>query len=171
MSSMVPCALAFLLALGQFGHSNTGELRLSITDSGGLPLPGPVEVVSDANEFRQRIESVRYERDVTASSRFGVILRHGDARFLVPNERVQQEAGQRQDRSSTETAAQFSAQRIFSPTLVGDVRAMVRDCVRAILVQCRVDADCRVTGSWIPRALPEGGRLGAYRCARAQDRR
>jgi hypothetical protein len=44
--------------------------------------------------------SVRYERDVTASSRFGVILRHGEARFLVPNEHVQQEAGQRQDRSS-----------------------------------------------------------------------
>jgi len=71
--------------------------------------------------------SLRYERDVTTSSRFGVILRHGDARFLVPNERVQQEAGQRQDRSSTETAAQFSGQRIFSPNVVADVRAMVRD--------------------------------------------
>jgi hypothetical protein len=71
--------------------------------------------------------SLRYERDVTASSRFGVILRHGDARFLVPNEHVQQEAGQRQDRSSTETAAQFSARRIFSPSVVGDIRAMVRD--------------------------------------------
>ena len=54
---MVPCALALLLALGQFGHSNTGELRLTVTDSSGLPLPGSVEVVSDANEFRQRIDT------------------------------------------------------------------------------------------------------------------
>ncbi len=71
--------------------------------------------------------SLRYERDLSASSRFGVILRHGNARFLVPNEHMQQDAGQRQDRSSAETAAQFSAQRMFSPNLVGDVRAMVRD--------------------------------------------
>jgi len=54
---MASCVLALLLALGQFGQSNTGELRITVTDSSGLPLPGPVEVVSDANEFRQRIET------------------------------------------------------------------------------------------------------------------
>src|SRR5213592_1105172 len=54
MSSMASCVLALLLAFGQFGQSNTGELRITVTDSSGLPLPGPVEVVSDANEFRQR---------------------------------------------------------------------------------------------------------------------
>jgi len=71
--------------------------------------------------------SLRYERDLTTSSRFGVILRRGEARFLVPNEHVQQEAGQRQDRSSAENALQVSAQRIVSPNVVADVRAMVRD--------------------------------------------
>ena len=76
--------------------------------------------------------SLRFERDVTTSSRFGVILRRGEARFLVPNEHVQQEAGQRQDRSSKENAAQFSAQRIFSANVVGDVRAMVRDVSAAL---------------------------------------
>src|SRR6476659_5046011 len=54
---MAPFVVALLLTLGQFGQSNTGELRVTVTDSSGLPLPGPVEVVSDANEFHQRIET------------------------------------------------------------------------------------------------------------------
>ncbi len=70
--------------------------------------------------------SVRVERDLKAANRVGVILRHGEAQFLVPNEHIQQEAGQRQDRTSLENAVQFSAQRIFSDHLVGDVRGTVR---------------------------------------------
>ena len=70
--------------------------------------------------------SVRLEHDLSSSSRVGVIARHGTARFLVPNEHIQEEAGQRQDRDSSENALQFSGQRIFSSTLVGDVRGMVR---------------------------------------------
>jgi TonB dependent receptor-like, beta-barrel len=71
--------------------------------------------------------SVRLERDLSSSSRLGVILRHGSSQFLVPNEHIQQAAGQRQDRHSLENAAQFSIQRIFSSSVVGDVRGMVRD--------------------------------------------
>lgn len=71
--------------------------------------------------------SVRFERDLSSSGRLGVILRHGSSQFLVPNENIQQEAGQRQDRTSLEDAAQFSIQRIFSSSTVGDVRGMVRD--------------------------------------------
>ena len=44
--------------------------------------------------------SMHFEHDLTPSDRFGVIFRHGQARFLVPNEHVQQDAGQRQDRDS-----------------------------------------------------------------------
>jgi outer membrane receptor for Fe3+-dicitrate len=50
----------------------------------------------------------------------------------VPNEQMQQVAGQRQDRSSEETAGQFSYQHIFSPQVVGDVRGMVRDLSAAL---------------------------------------
>jgi hypothetical protein len=71
--------------------------------------------------------SMRFERDLPSSSRLGIILRHGSSQFLVPNENIQQEAGQRQDRNSLENAAQFSIQRIFSSSVVGDVRGMVRD--------------------------------------------
>jgi TonB-dependent receptor-like protein/carboxypeptidase family protein len=70
--------------------------------------------------------SVRLERDFSPSSRLGIILRHGSSQFMVPNENIQQDAGQRQDRNSRENAAQFSIQRIFSPSLIGDMRGMVR---------------------------------------------
>jgi outer membrane cobalamin receptor len=71
--------------------------------------------------------SLHYERDLTQSDRIGLIVRQGQSRFGVPNERVQQDAGQRQDRGTAETAGQVSYQHVFSPTVVGDLRGMVRD--------------------------------------------
>ncbi|MEN3337574.1 MAG: hypothetical protein V7647_1250 [Acidobacteriota bacterium] len=76
--------------------------------------------------------SVHLAHDLGNSDRLAMILRRGQTHFLVPNERVQQAAGQRQDRDSAETAAQFSYQRIFSPKLLGDVRAMARDLSAAL---------------------------------------
>ena len=47
--------------------------------------------------------------------------------FLVPDEQIQFDAGQRQDRRNRETAGQISYQRTLSPWLLADVRAAVRD--------------------------------------------
>ena len=44
--------LAFLLAAGQFSQTNTGELRLTVTDTTGFPLPGPVEVSERSDPVR-----------------------------------------------------------------------------------------------------------------------
>jgi hypothetical protein len=71
--------------------------------------------------------AAHYERDLDSNDRIGIILRREQSHFLVPNEFVQEEAGQRQDRDSTQTSGQFSYQHIFSPNLLGDFRAMVRD--------------------------------------------
>jgi len=68
-----------------------------------------------------------YERDLSDHDRIGIIFRREQSRFLVPNELVQQAAGQRQDRISDETALQFSYTHIFSPNVLGDFRAMARD--------------------------------------------
>lgn len=68
-----------------------------------------------------------YERDLSDKDRIGVILRREQSKFLVPNEIVQEQAGQRQDRDSFESAAQLSYQHIFSPNILGEFRAMVRD--------------------------------------------
>jgi outer membrane cobalamin receptor len=89
-------------------------------------LDPPVEQ-NYTNKGTNSTGSVHYERDLTASDRLGFIVRRGASRFEVPNEQMQQTAGQRQDRTSEETAGQFSYQHIFSPQLVGDVRGMMRD--------------------------------------------
>jgi hypothetical protein len=71
--------------------------------------------------------SARYERDFTESDRLGLLVRHGLSRFEVPNEKLQQAAGQRQDRENLETMGILSYQHIFTPNVLGDVRLMVRD--------------------------------------------
>jgi len=71
--------------------------------------------------------SMRYERDFSESDRLGLVVRHGLSRFEVPNEQLQQAAGQRQDRSNVETMGILSYQHIFSPNVLGDLRLMVRD--------------------------------------------
>lgn len=71
--------------------------------------------------------SSHFERDLGEHDRLGVIVRRGQSRFEVPNEMVQQDAGQRQDRGAGETTGQISYQHVFSPSVIGDLRGMVRD--------------------------------------------
>src|SRR6516225_5715884 len=41
----------------QFGQSSTGELRLIVTDPGGLPLQSSVTLVSEVNQLTQHDET------------------------------------------------------------------------------------------------------------------
>jgi outer membrane cobalamin receptor len=70
--------------------------------------------------------SLRIERDFSDADRLGLIARHGQTRFLVPNERVQEDAGQLQERTAADTSAQSSYQHVFGSAAVIDVRAMTR---------------------------------------------
>src|SRR5262245_29143255 len=54
--AMTSYLLAIVLA-AQFGQVNTGELRVTVTDSAGLPLQSVVDLVSEANQVRQRLET------------------------------------------------------------------------------------------------------------------
>ena len=67
------------------------------------------------------------DRDLTPSDRVRLAFSHHEAHFEVPDELLQYAAGQRQDRLTGETSGQISWQHVFSPSLVGDLRAMVRD--------------------------------------------
>jgi outer membrane cobalamin receptor len=71
--------------------------------------------------------SMRYERDFSESDRLALVVRHGLSRFEVPNEQLQQAAGQRQDRANMETMGILSYRHIFTPNVLGDLRLMVRD--------------------------------------------
>ncbi|MEZ5399759.1 MAG: TonB-dependent receptor [Bryobacteraceae bacterium] len=69
----------------------------------------------------------RLDRDVGAAGRLNLYFRSNRTNFLVPNDPEQQEAGQRQDRRSSESAGQVHYQHTFSSHAAGAVRAMVRD--------------------------------------------
>jgi len=71
--------------------------------------------------------NARFEQDLTPSDRLTIYLRSNRTNFLVPNDLVQQAAGQRQDRRSSETAGQVHYQHIFSEHVVATTRGMVRD--------------------------------------------
>ena len=71
--------------------------------------------------------SVDYERDLTSRDRIDLIVRHELARYEIPNEFVQQAAGQRQDADNFETMGIASYQHVFSANAVAEVRGMVRE--------------------------------------------
>ncbi len=68
-----------------------------------------------------------YERELTSHDRLNFVVRHSLSRFDIPNEQVQQEAGQRQNADNFETMGIVSYQHIFSPQIVADLRGMVRE--------------------------------------------
>jgi hypothetical protein len=59
-----------------------------------------------------------YSRDLTNRDRLRFSIRHDEVRYLVPNELVQQEAGQRQDAVAAETSSQVDYQRIVTDNLL-----------------------------------------------------
>jgi outer membrane cobalamin receptor len=71
--------------------------------------------------------SVNFERDLTQSDRLSLSVRHELSRFEIPNELVQQQAGQLQTGDNFETMGTVRYQHIFSPNSLGTVAAMVRD--------------------------------------------
>jgi hypothetical protein len=69
----------------------------------------------------------RVDHDVTDSDRVSIYVRSSETRFLVPNDPTQQEARQRQDRFSGETAVQLHYHRVLNPRTLGSFRFMYRD--------------------------------------------
>ena len=76
--------------------------------------------------------SASYERDFSDRDRFRLTISHNVVRFLVPNELVQQEAGQRQDMTNIETAGQVYFQHIISPDLLVSLSGSVRDAAATL---------------------------------------
>src|ERR1700733_10194356 len=71
--------------------------------------------------------SVNYERDLTSKDRLRFIVRHELSRYDIPNEQVQEAAGQRQTADNIETMGIASYQHTFSSNAVADFRTMARD--------------------------------------------
>ncbi|MGC1438472.1 MAG: TonB-dependent receptor [Terriglobales bacterium] len=71
--------------------------------------------------------SINYDRELTPNDRIRFIVRHELARYDIPNEQVQQAAGQRQTANNFETMGIASYQHAFSSQALADFRVMVRD--------------------------------------------
>jgi hypothetical protein len=71
--------------------------------------------------------SVSYQHDFSPNDQLGINARHERADFDIPNEQVQESAGQRQTANNVETAGVIFYQHQFSDNTFGDLRGMVRD--------------------------------------------
>ena len=71
--------------------------------------------------------SISYQRDFSPNDQFGMNARHERADFDIPNEQVQQAAGQHQTADNVETAGVVFYRHAFSENMIGDLRGMVRD--------------------------------------------
>ncbi|MGC1613993.1 MAG: TonB-dependent receptor [Candidatus Acidiferrum sp.] len=77
--------------------------------------------------------SASYERDFSERDRLRVTVSHNEVRFLVPNELVQQETGQRQDIANSETAGEIYSQHTISPDLFLSFSGSVRDAETTLI--------------------------------------
>jgi len=71
--------------------------------------------------------SLHYQRDLTPNDRLGLIVRHELSRYQLPNEQIQQAAGQLQTADNVETIGIASYQHMFASDTVADFRGMARD--------------------------------------------
>jgi TonB-dependent Receptor Plug Domain len=71
--------------------------------------------------------SGRYERDLSPDDRLSLTVRHELSRYDIPNEQLQEAAGQRQTADNVETMGIASYQHTFSPNTLARLGGMVRD--------------------------------------------
>ncbi|MGC2638080.1 MAG: TonB-dependent receptor [Acidobacteriaceae bacterium] len=71
--------------------------------------------------------SGRYERDLSGSDRLSASVRHELSRYDIPNEQVQETAGQRQTADNFETMGVAWYQHSFSANTLARLAGMVRD--------------------------------------------
>src|SRR5712691_3345611 len=71
--------------------------------------------------------SARFDRTWSAADSTHGYMSSRHTRFLVPDEQLQQAAGQRQDRTAGETLGQVSHTHLFNARVLMQVRGMVRD--------------------------------------------
>lgn len=113
-------------AQGQYAW---GKNLFGASASGGMTSHylNPVVVQNFTNRGTLGDFSANYQRDLTPKDRMTLSVRHELSRYELPNEQLQQAAGQLQTADNIETMGIVSYQHTFSSNMLANLRGMVRD--------------------------------------------
>jgi hypothetical protein len=106
------------------GHSTVG---VSASGAGTAHYLNPVVPQNFTNRGTTGDFALTFARDLTASDHLSLSVRHAFSRYELPNEQIQQAAGQLETADNIETMGIIAYQHIFSPNVLADFRGMVRD--------------------------------------------
>ncbi|MBS1803733.1 MAG: TonB-dependent receptor [Acidobacteria bacterium] len=111
------------------GQYTSGKNTLGASASGGRTdhYLNPVVPQNYSNRGTLGDFSGRFERDVTSNDRVSMTVRHELSRYDIPNELIQQAAGQRQTADNIETMGIASYEHTFSPRTLARFAGMVRE--------------------------------------------
>jgi hypothetical protein len=114
-----------------YGHIQSvfGKNTLGATVAGGMTghYLNPVVPENYTNKGTTGDFSALYERDLGEGDHLNITARHEFSRFLIPNEQVQQDAGQVQNGDNFETMGTVQYQRAVTPNCLIDLAAMGRE--------------------------------------------
>ena len=107
----------------------SGKNTFGVTASGSMSAHylNPVVPENYTNRGTTGDFAATFERDLTRSDRLSLSIRHELSRFEIPNELVQQQAGQLQTGGNFETLGTARYQHIYSPDSLISFAGMVRD--------------------------------------------
>ncbi len=113
-------------AQGQYAW---GKNVFGASASGGMTSHylNPIVVQNYTNRGTLGDFSANYQRDLTPEDRLNLSVRHELSRYELPNEKLQQAAGQLQTADNLETMGIVSYQHTFSSNVLVDLKGMVRD--------------------------------------------
>lgn len=100
---------------------------VSASGAGTAHYLNPVVTQNFTNRGTTGDFSADYERDLTPNDRLTMSVRHELARYELPNEEVQEAAGQLQNADNFETMGIISYQHTFSSHAIAEFSAMARD--------------------------------------------
>ena len=110
----------------QFGWGRN-TLGVSASGNGTAHYLNPVVPENFNNRGTTGDFALSFARDLTPLDHLALSVRHEFSRYDLPNELVQQAAGQHDVAGNFETLGIVSYQHIFSPNVLADFRGMVRD--------------------------------------------
>lgn len=121
---------------GSFGTTNggldmgysRGDNQFMVTGNAGVTdryLDPPV-LADYTNHGSSGGSTASWSRDLTPRDHLRLSVHHTQMRYSVPNERVQQQAGQRQDAADAQAGIQADYDRVLSPSMLLSVEGSYR---------------------------------------------